>query len=875
MSGACDDDKKEAQQHEIAASSIRSGLAELELKTSQVLQRLENVKTAPPPTPTDAPQQQSIDFNANTSDVTDKSEDLSSSLASNSVSVVALLHGSRKPPSEILKSLEQLISYADSEDEPEFPLPALDDVSHLALISHSIVAYLSHLDRKQLVRVTGNIAGDTTHWLGTLFRFMDPASSFHNDNADAILRVVRLAIVARCPGYLEGGIPALAHPCLYISENTTPMRLQYACRQLGIPLDAIRLIPANSTFGTMDLSLLQRQIQIDLASQRTPLLVVADIGASLCGYVDNLLRMHDICKTHNLWLHATGHGLAALVCSQGPGVISSYVDSIVLSLGSWLGVPSLPIVLLHRQLQNAALNSFESDPILSRRLNALSLWTSLQALGRDSISERIHVAFQTCSILFEIASECEGIKVVSRAPGAQSGKSLVDVINKPLDVNLLFETAASVVVFQFDGSTTLNTSTTGDDTSSLEGVKSLEKLHNASYFDRLNSWLGQILQRDCPNFDFEIIEHAVHGTCIRYCPLELSLGEQPPTAENLENFAQSLETHVDILRATIKHKATFMHLVEKSDVLRLVNLPEWAGMGGVRFVPEGWETLLTDQAKTELNKLNVDLVETLKATDNAFSLGEGPDGLICVRFGMVTHETDVEELLDLVVSVGKNVQENSRVLDTMSEIVKRGIQAATADLQRETEERLWQEGILRHVPVVGRVFNWWSPPAKEAGIKGRSLNLTQGVVESTENIYKYHMQMGGTHGQLPANKSPPTPMVQTPIITAANEIPPVFPNSNNQQTTTNSPATANEAIKDVNTANAATNVVTTTATNPTPNGPSNGTAAMDGHNRTVSQSSGASAPELVAINNSAIISDKTENPNINLTANPTANVRSS
>lgn len=172
-------------------------------------------------------------------------------------------------------------------------------------------------------------------------------------------------------------------------------------------------------------------------------------------------------------------------------------------------------------------------------------------------------------------------------------------------------------------------------------------------------------------FDFEIIEHAVHGSCIRYCPLELSLGEQPPTAENLENFAQSLETHVDILRATIKHKATFMHMVEKSDVLRLVHLPEWAGMGGVRFVPEGWESLLTDQAKTELNKLNVDLVESLKATDNAFSLGEGPDGLICVRFGMVTHETDVEELLDLVVSVGKKVQENSRVLDTMSEIVKR------------------------------------------------------------------------------------------------------------------------------------------------------------------------------------------------------------
>lgn len=64
-----------------------------------------------------------------------------------------------------------------------------------------------------------------------------------------------------------------------------------------------------------------------------------------------------------------------------------------------------------------------------------------------------------------------------------------------------------------------------------------------------------------------------------------------------------------------------------------------------------------------------------------------------------------------------------------------------ADLQRESEEKLWQEGIFRHVPVLGRVVNWWSPPVKETGIRGRSLNLTQGVVESTENIYKFVLDL--------------------------------------------------------------------------------------------------------------------------------------
>lgn len=85
------------------------------------------------------------------------------------------------------------------------------------------------------------------------------------------------------------------------------------------------------------------------------------------------------------------------------------------------------------------------------------------------------------------------------------------------------------------------------------------------------------------------------------------------------------------------------------------------------------------------------------------------------------------ELLSLVLQVGQKVEASSKLLDTISEVVKRGIEAAQTDLERENAEKLWQEGILRHVPVVGTFVNWWSPPSKETGVRGRSLNLQAGT----------------------------------------------------------------------------------------------------------------------------------------------------
>lgn len=153
---------------------VRSSLAELELQASQALQRLETIKLNP------------------------NAEAMPPIKASTS-STTGLLANDRYAPTDVLSFLENVIvaHSTDPDDsdeidaEPEYLLPALNEVSHLALISHSIIAYLSHLDYRKLTKITAKISGDTNRWLAHLFRFIDANASYHSDSTDAILRAVR------------------------------------------------------------------------------------------------------------------------------------------------------------------------------------------------------------------------------------------------------------------------------------------------------------------------------------------------------------------------------------------------------------------------------------------------------------------------------------------------------------------------------------------------------------------------------------------------------------------------------------------------------------------------------------------------------------
>ncbi|XP_028173016.1 pyridoxal-dependent decarboxylase domain-containing protein 1 [Ostrinia furnacalis] len=640
------------------------------------------------------------------------------------------------PMDEILKVLEDLVLKTDTNCETmEPPLLPTDAVTRATILSHSISALFGRLDRSHAARLGAHIASETTRWMAHMFRLSDYNAFYHHEHLEGLVRVTRMLLHHRYPRYLEDGALAFTNrlPCIYSCVASPLGIVQHLCRQLGLPLACVRPVPVNADGKGMDIEALERLCDEDVTANKTPLLVLGEVGAPPLGWGSPLATLGAICTKRNLHLHVRGHALA-LPAASGRDQSFSIADSVTLTPGPWFGIPGLPTVTFYKIPEAITANDHSKavSSVGSRegalaalaglsggggRLPALPLWTCIRAAGARRLTQRLNAAFRSARAAHTVVSQAQ-LRLLSDRPGGDEPPN-VDIVEA-------VSQASACVAFQF-------------------APPDVEK--PPPYYDKLNSWLGQVLQREAEMLSIEVCETESHGIVLRYCPLEGSLLEE----DKVEAWAGELEAQLHVLHATVSLRDPFHQRVNEHPYLKLVHVPGWAGLGGVRFVPPGWEEASPD----DLNALNRQLVDTLRESDGAFSCGDGEDGMACVRFGMVTADTDIEELLELVATAGRDVEERSRVLTDMSEVVKKGIEAAQADLERESAERLWQEGLLRRVPVVGRVVDWWSPSAAPPPI-GRRLHLGLGTLQTTDDVYRFVQNKKQEEPEEPARAHSPS-----------------------------------------------------------------------------------------------------------------------
>ncbi|KAL5105388.1 Pyridoxal-dependent decarboxylase domain-containing protein 1 [Taenia crassiceps] len=119
----------------------------------------------------------------------------------------------------------------------------------------------------------------------------------------------------------------------------------------------------------------------------------------------------------------------------------------------------------------------------------------------------------------------------------------------------------------------------------------------------------------------------------------------------------------------------------------------------------------------------------------------------CLRFGLITPGTDTSEMVQMVLRMANVVEEDSNYVSSLSEVVKRGIEEATLHMKEERTKIMREQGVLRQVPYLEKLINWWSPPISTQ-IHGQMLNLSIGELVPTDSI-------------LPVSSSPPAEQDQS------------------------------------------------------------------------------------------------------------------
>jgi glutamate/tyrosine decarboxylase-like PLP-dependent enzyme len=161
----------------------------------------------------------------------------------------------------------------------------------------------------------------------------------------------------------------------------------------------------------MDVAQLETLITQDKAAGLAPFCVVATAGTTNSGAIDDLVKVADICKRHQLWLHVDGaYGAAAIFSDQHRELVHGIelADSITIDPHKWLAMPFAAGVVLtsHPEaLQQTfatttpymprktgaapLLDNFQVSTQWSRRMNSLKLWLTLQVHGRQAYEELI------------------------------------------------------------------------------------------------------------------------------------------------------------------------------------------------------------------------------------------------------------------------------------------------------------------------------------------------------------------------------------------------------------------------------------------------------------------------------------------------------
>ncbi len=215
---------------------------------------------------------------------------------------------------------------------------------------------------------------------------------------------------------------------VYCSKETHTW-IQKAMDLFGHGTQAIHWIDTDAALR-IDTDALEQAIAEDQARGDIPFMVVANAGSVSTGVVDDLQRVGDICRRHNLWFHVDGaYGGPAAGLPEQQSLFAGIrdADSIALDPHKWFYSPLEAGCVLVRdaaRLTDAfsyhpayyhfeeyadapGINFYEYGPQNSRGFRALKVWAGFLQAGKHGLQQMIGHDIAMARLLFKLVLEAE------------------------------------------------------------------------------------------------------------------------------------------------------------------------------------------------------------------------------------------------------------------------------------------------------------------------------------------------------------------------------------------------------------------------------------------------------------------------------------
>lgn len=219
------------------------------------------------------------------------------------------------------------------------------------------------------------------------------------------------------------GLPSNYHKFRIYTSQLSHFSVEKTAHILGLGYDAVRKVPVDDKLK-MDISMLKIMINEDLAKGLIPMAVVATLGTTDYGSIDDVVSIRAICDEHSMYLHSDAAYGGALILSEKykdriKGIELS--DSITIDFHKMFLLPISCSAFLVRdkelftpyQLHADYLNREEDEEEgytnlvgksiqTTRRFDALKVWISFQTQGKAGYANIIDKCISNANTLYNM-----------------------------------------------------------------------------------------------------------------------------------------------------------------------------------------------------------------------------------------------------------------------------------------------------------------------------------------------------------------------------------------------------------------------------------------------------------------------------------------